>query len=112
MSQVTTHVLDISAGKPAAGVLVILEVEKAGGWKEVSREGTDADGRARNLLAPGSLVEGTYRLTFHTKTYFASGGITGLFPAIVVVFEVRDAKEHYHIPLLLSPFGYSIYRGS
>lgn len=112
MSQITTHVLDVAIGKPAAGVPVILEVEKAGGWKELSRGATDADGRLRHLLAPGSLVEGTYRLRFQTKTYFEGHGIAGLYPEVCVVFEVRDAKENYHIPVLLNAYGYSTYRGS
>ena len=113
MSQITTHVLDVSLGQPAAGVPVTLEIEKAGGqWKELSRGATDGDGRLRHLLEPGSLVEGTYRLTFDTQAYFESRKIAGLYPQVAVVFRVRDAKQHYHIPLLLSPFGYSTYRGS
>lgn len=112
MSQITTHVLDVAIGKPAAGVPVILEVEKASGWKELSRGATDADGRLRHLLAPGSLVEGTYRLRFQTNIYFEARKIAGLYPEVSVVFEVRDARESYHIPLLLSAYGYSTYRGS
>lgn len=113
MSQITTHVLDVSLGKPAAGVPVLLEVEEAGtGWKQLSRGETDKDGRLRELLAPGSLVEGMYRLTFDTHAYFASRKVEALYPLVNVVFSVRDAKQHYHIPLLLSPFGYSTYRGS
>jgi 5-hydroxyisourate hydrolase len=113
MSQITTHVLDISLGRPAAGVPVVLEIEKAGGtWKELSRGATDADGRLRHLLAPGSLAEGTYRLVFDTRAYFKSRKVEGLYPQVIVVFEVRDAKEQYHLPLLLSPYGYSTYRGS
>jgi 5-hydroxyisourate hydrolase len=113
MSPITTHVLDISLGRPAAGVPVLLEVEEAGtGWKELNRAETDKDGRLRDLLASGALVEGTYRLTFDTGAYFASCKVAALYPQVSVVFSVRDAKEHYHIPLLLSPFGYSTYRGS
>jgi 5-hydroxyisourate hydrolase len=113
MSPITTHVLDVSLGRPAAGVPVLLEAEEAGtGWKELQRAETDKDGRLRDLLAPGMLVEGTYRLTFDTDAYFASRKVTALYPQVSVVFTVRDANEHYHIPLLLSPFGYSTYRGS
>jgi 5-hydroxyisourate hydrolase len=112
MSDITTHVLDVSEGRPAVGVPVILEIEKAGGWKELSRGATDSDGRLRHLLAPGSLVIGTYRLSFETEAYFKSRKVTGFYPLVAIVFQVRDAKEHYHIPLLLSPFGYSTYRGS
>ena len=113
MSEITTHVLDISIGRPAAGVPVILEIEKTGGgWKELSRGATGGDGRLRHLLAPGSLVDGTYRLTFETERYFHSRKIEGLYPQVSIVFQVRDAKQNYHIPLLLSPYGYSTYRGS
>jgi len=113
MSEITTHVLDTSIGRPAAGVPVILEIAKpAGGWKELSRGATDGDGRLRHLLAPGSLVEGTYRLTFDTQSYFRSRKVEGMYPHVAVVFQVRDAKQPHHIPLLLSPYGYSTYRGS
>jgi 5-hydroxyisourate hydrolase len=113
MSQITSHVLDVSLGRPAAGVPVVLEVEEVGtGWKQLSRGETDKDGRLRELVAPGSLVEGTYRLTFDTHAYFVFRKVETLYPLVSVVFSVRDAKEHYHIPLLLSPFGYSTYRGS
>lgn len=113
MSQITTHVLDTSLGRPAAGVPVILEFERAGGdWKELSRGATDGDGRLAGPLAPGTLVEGTYRLTFDTQTYFQSRRIEGLYPQVTVIFRVRDIKQHYHIPLLLAPYGYSTYRGS
>lgn len=113
MSPITTHVLDVSLGRPAAGVPVLLEVEEAGtGWKELKRAETDKDGRLRDLLAPGALVEGTYRLTFDTDAYFAAHKLEALYPQVSVVFTVRNANEHYHIPLLLSPFGYSTYRGS
>jgi 5-hydroxyisourate hydrolase len=113
MSDITTHVLDISIGLPAAGVPVILEIEKTGGgWTELSRGATDGDGRLRHLLAPGTLVDGTFRLTFETQHYFHSRKIEGLYPQVSIVFQVRDAKQNYHIPLLLSPYGYSTYRGS
>lgn len=113
MSQITTHVLDTSLGRPAAGIAVMLEIEAPGGaWKEISRGATDADGRLRHLLAPGALVKGTYRLTFETQAYFAQQQKKGFYPEVSIVFEVPDAAEHYHVPLLLSPFGYSTYRGS
>ncbi len=113
MSQVSTHVLDISLGRPAAKMPVVLEVEEAGtGWKELGRGSTDKDGRMRDLLGGRALVEGTYRLTFDTHAYFAVRKVQSLYPQVTIVFEVRNAKEHYHVPLLLSPFGYSTYRGS
>jgi 5-hydroxyisourate hydrolase len=113
MSQITTHVLDISIGRPAMGMPVILEIEKAGGgWKELNRGVTDGNGRLGDLTVPGSLKEGTYRLTFNTRAYFGGRKIETLYPEVGIVFEVRRANEHHHIPLLLSPYGYSTYRGS
>jgi len=113
MSHITTHVLDLSLGRPAANVSVILEAQSlAGLWTETARGATDADGRLRDWPAAKTLRAGTYRLTFDTRAYFAAHKIASLYPQVVIVFEVRDAQEHYHIPLLLSPFGYSTYRGS
>jgi 5-hydroxyisourate hydrolase len=113
MSHITTHVLDTSIGRPAANIAVILEAQSPGGsWSEVARSATDADGRLRDWPAAKSLPTGMYRLIFDPKPYFAARKITSLYPQIVIVFEVREAQEHYHIPLLLSPFGYSTYRGS
>jgi 5-hydroxyisourate hydrolase len=113
MSQITTHVLDISIGRPAAGVPVILEIEKSPGeWNESGRGVTDGNGRLGDLMAPGSLKQGTYRLTFDTRAYFGGRKIEALYPQVCIIFVVRRANEHYHIPLLLSPYGYSTYRGS
>ena len=114
MSAITTHILDVAQGQPARGVPVTLERQNtASGWEVVGRGVTDADGRARDLLASDQpLTAGYYRLTFDTQTYFASQSVTGFYPAVTVVFAVRDATQHYHVPLLLSPFGYSTYRGS
>jgi 5-hydroxyisourate hydrolase len=112
MSQITTHVLDTSLGRPAAGVPVALEIQKRGGWQEISKGATEADGRLRHLLEPGTLVAGIYRLTFETGIYFHARKIHCLYPQITIVFQVEDSNEHYHIPLLLSPYGYSTYRGS
>ena len=112
-SQITTHVLDLSLGKPAAGVPVVLEVEEVGtGWKQLGRGETDKDGRLRDLLGGVALVEGTYRLTFDTHAYFSGRKTSTLYPQVSVVFTVLDCDHNYHIPLLLSPFGYSTYRGS
>ena len=114
MSGITTHVLDTSLGRPAAGVPVTLERQTAGeAWVAVGHGKTDGDGRLRDLLAPGVSVEpGIYRLTFYTGAYFASRAIDGFYPSVQVMFEIRNAAEHHHVPLLLSPFGYSTYRGS
>ena len=112
MSEITTHVLDTSLGRPAAGVPVTLEVrEGAAGWKQLGRGATDADGRLRNL-APQPLPAGTYRLTFDTRAYFESRQTASFYPEVAIVFEVRDAAAKYHVPLLISPYGYSTYRGS
>lgn len=113
MSHITTHVLDLSLGRPAANVPVILEAQSASGqWTETARGATDNDGRLRDWPAAKEVLAGTYRLTFDTRAYFAGRKIASLYPQVIIVFEVRDAQEHYHIPLLLSPFGYSTYRGS
>jgi 5-hydroxyisourate hydrolase len=113
MSHITTHVLDVSLGRPAANVAVLLEEQSsAGQWTEAARGTTDADGRLRDWTAAKIMPAGPYRLTFDTRAYFATRKIASLYPQVVIVFEVRDAQEHYHIPLLLSPFGYSTYRGS
>jgi 5-hydroxyisourate hydrolase len=113
MSHITTHVLDVSLGRPAASVPIILEAQSpAGEWAEAARGTTDADGRLREWPAAKALPAGIFRLTFDTRAYFAARKITSLYPHVVIEFEVRDAQEHYHIPLLLSPFGYSTYRGS
>ena len=113
MSHITIHVLDVSLGRPAANVAVILEVQSVGrNWAELARGATDPDGRLREWAAAKTVPAGAYRLTFDTGAYFTARKITSLYPQVVIVFEVRDVQEHYHIPLLLSPFGYSTYRGS
>jgi len=113
MSQITTHVLDLSLGRPASGVPVVLALRSEAGWEERGRAETDGDGRVRQLLAAGSvLTPGTYRLTFGLEGYFQARGIESFYPEASIVFQVRDAAQHYHVPLLLSPYGYSTYRGS
>jgi 5-hydroxyisourate hydrolase len=113
MSGITTHVLDTALGRPASGVPVRLEIHAGDGWRELGRAATDADGRARQLLpASHALAAGTYRLTFDTGAYFRSLGSEPFFPEASVVFAVSDPTQHYHVPLLLSPFAYSTYRGS
>jgi 5-hydroxyisourate hydrolase len=113
MSAITTHVLDTSRGKPASGVPVRLELESGGSWKEIGRGTTDADGRVKDLLADGfDLQKGTYRLTFDTSLYFSVQNAESFYPRVTIVFIVREASQHYHVPLLLSPYGYSTYRGS
>jgi hydroxyisourate hydrolase len=113
MSGITTHVLDTAQGRPAAGVAVTLSVRAGDGWTELGRSATGADGRVPNLLptqapaAPGT----TYRLRFEIGAYFAAQGIATFYPVIEVVFTRQDERPH-HVPLLVSPFGYSTYRGT
>ena len=113
MSAITTHVLDLARGLPAAGLAVELALRAGEGWRELGRQATDGDGRARELLAPGApLVAGVYRLRFDLGAYFASQGGPAFFPEAAVVFAVADPGARVHVPLLVSPYGYSTYRGS
>jgi 5-hydroxyisourate hydrolase len=113
MSGITTHVLDTARGRPAAGVEVRLEAADGAGWREVGAGRTDEDGRAAGLVpSQAELVPGAYRLRFAVGAYFLALGVVAFYPQVVVEFEVRDGFQRYHVPLLLSPFGYSTYRGS
>lgn len=110
---ITVHVLDTARGRPGDGLAVVLERQADRGWKELARGRTNAGGRLDTLLPPGSRAEaGVYRLTFGTGDYFARRGTKTFYPRVEVLFEVADPAEHYHVPLLLSPFGHSTYRGS
>lgn len=113
MSGITTHVLDTASGRPAAGVPVTLELEGADGWTKIGEGVTNPDGRIANLTPTEiSLDTGTYRLTFDTGQYFATQNVDAFYPEVTVVFRISDSAQHYHVPLLLSLFGYSTYRGS
>jgi 5-hydroxyisourate hydrolase len=112
MSGLSTHVLDLSTGKPAAGVAVRLERAHGGGFVRVSEHDTNDDGRVGDLLGGEALQATTYRLTFAIGPYVATRGLPVFYPEAQVTFVVGDAQRHHHIPLLLSPFGYSTYRGS
>ena len=114
MSPITTHVLDIALGRPARGITVIIERRiEQGEWSELARGATDADGRVSQFEMPrASLEGGTYRLRFETAAYFRSQGGTWLYPEIHLVIQIDDPARHYHVPVLLSPFGYSTYRGT
>ena len=113
MSGLSTHVLDTAIGRPAAGIGVRLDIEDGAGWRELAQAATNADGRVGHLLPPGAvLAAATYRLTFDVAAYHASHGVAGFYPHVTIIFTVRDAAQHHHVPLLLSPFGYSTYRGS
>ena len=112
MSQITTHVLNTSQGKPAQGIGVSLLKYSGGQWEPLTSGITDQDGRVSDLLETGvKLSQDKYRLEFELESYFAELGVSTFYPEASVVFMVRD-QSHYHIPLLLSPFGYTTYRGS
>lgn len=121
MSAITTHVLDTARGEPAQGVPVTLEFLSGDGsgdgtWTKKGEGKTGADGRCPDLLPEGAALEaGAYRLTFNTGAYFSLTllqGTQGFYPQVTVEFTVKETAQHYHVPLLLSPFGYSTYRGS
>jgi 5-hydroxyisourate hydrolase len=109
VSTVTTHVLDTALGQPAAGVPVRLE--RPGDPGPVAEGVTDADGRVRDL-GPDGLPPGVYRIVFDTAAYFARDQRRAFYPEVAVSFVVEDAGAHYHVPLTLSPFAYSTYRGT
>ena len=113
MSQITTHVLDTSKGKPAQGIHIILEKINADGtWTALGKGETNADGRLPDLLASEvKLKPGIYRLFFDTASYFKKQSVKSFYPSVTIIFETTD-QTHYHVPLLLNPYGYSTYRGS
>ena len=106
---ITTHVLDTTRGRPAAGIPVTLDFQiSEEEWKQLGQGVTDADGRLKTLLrSRAELATGVYRLTFNVESYQRA-----FYPRVVVEFRVENPKEHYHIPLLLGAFGYTTYRGS
>ncbi|MGD8195080.1 hydroxyisourate hydrolase [Herbiconiux sp. P18] len=110
-SHVTSHVLDSTLGHPAAGVHVTLEQHEAGEWHPIGDATTDADGRV-TALGPVSLRPGLYRVGFDTGAYWAAQQVDTFYPEVQITFDLADADAHYHVPLLLSPFAYSTYRGS
>jgi 5-hydroxyisourate hydrolase len=114
MSAITTHVLDTARGLPAAGMAVVLERRAGQGeWYGVGRGETDAEGRLRSLMPDGAtIVPGFYRMIFDTRRYFNAIGLRGFYPQVVVIFETVAGETHYHVPLLLGPFGYTTYRGT
>jgi 5-hydroxyisourate hydrolase len=111
MSTVTTHVLDAARGRPAAGIAVRLERSTADGPVVLASGTTDADGRLREL-GPEGLPAGDYRLVFATGAWFAREGVEAFYPEVCLVFSVTDPAQHYHVPVLLSPYAFSTYRGS
>ena len=113
MNRISTHVLDTALGQPAPGVAVWLERQHPGGWEPMASARTDQDGRCGQVLAPEQiLTPGVYRLAFDTANYFAARQTTALYPLVEITFLVREGESHFHLPLLLSPNGYTTYRGS
>ena len=113
MKRISTHILDLALGKPAPDVPVRLERQEAGGWHVLASTHTDRDGRCGQLLPETEdLSEGLYRLTFDTANHYATQKTQTLFPVIEITFRVRKGESQFHIPLLLSPNGYTTYRGS
>ncbi len=112
MSQITTHILDTTKGRPASGVTIVLAAQQPDGWHEIARGVTNADGRVANLLPTAApLPLGVYRLTFLVAAYFQREATASFYPFVEIVFDLATT-EHYHVPLLLNPFGYATYRGS
>ncbi|QJX48333.1 hydroxyisourate hydrolase [Hymenobacter taeanensis] len=112
MSQLTTHILDTTRGKPAAGVSITLYRQQAQSWTTLATGTTNSDGRISDLLPKDEVLpSGTYKLKFLTQEYFDQQGVVTFYPFVEIVFAITTS-EHYHVPLLLNPFGYSTYRGS
>jgi 5-hydroxyisourate hydrolase len=112
MSQLTSHVLDTGKGVPAAGITVILYQGQNDQWTELARAITDTDGRITDLLTKGDLLKHTeHKLRFETGAYFDKNQVARFYPYVEIVFDIVS-DDHYHVPLLLSPFAYSTYRGS
>ena len=112
MSAITTHVLDTARGCPAEGMPIVLEILQDGEFSEVTRAVTNSDGRVTDFTPTGSLEAATYRITFETGVYFQKLNIQGFYPQVQVDFVITQPNEHHHVPLLISPFGFSTYRGS
>ena len=110
MSNITTHVLDTSIGKPASGIEVVLEL-KQDEWTQIGAGSTNDDGRIADLTSD-PIVAGHYRISFALTSYFEAQSVDAFYPAAHIEFIIKDPDQHYHVPLLLNPFGYSTYRGS
>jgi 5-hydroxyisourate hydrolase len=109
---ITTHVLDTASGRPGRNVKIELERASGMGWLVIGQGHTDDDGRLRTLTPPGPVEPGTYRIRFETGAYCEANSQSCFFPVVEIQFTVVDGDQHYHVPLLLSPYGYSTYRGS
>ena len=112
MSQITTHILDTMQGRPADGVTIILYEKHPKGWNEIAKGITNNDGRITTLLKKDVVLKhGIYKMKFETQPYFVQQNIQTFYPYVEIIFDITS-DEHYHIPLLISPYGYSTYRGS
>jgi 5-hydroxyisourate hydrolase len=110
---ISTHVLDLSTGRPAVGVDVLLERHDGATWRDLGRATTDHDGRVAALLPPDAVpAAGVHRITVAVGDYFAARQVPHFHPEVTIAFTIADPAEHHHVPLLVSPFGYSTYRGS
>ncbi len=109
---ITTHVLDTAAGRPGRNIRIELERASGMGWLALSAGVTDDDGRLRTLTQEGPVEPGAYRIRFETGEYYTANSQSCFFPVVEIQFTVVDGSQHYHVPLLLSPYGYSTYRGS
>jgi len=113
MSQITSHILDTSLGRPAHGVPIELLQQVDGNWLSLGSATTDKDGRVSDLLDSNSILEaGVYKLKFELNDYYKQVNVDSFYPYAEVVFQIVGDGQHYHVPLLLNPFGYSTYRGS
>lgn len=113
MGAITTHVLDTSRGKPGTGIKAMLEFLTDDGWEEIGSGTTNADGRIPDLLSDQHKVAvGVYKLTFETQSYFDAQKVPAFYPYVQITFKIVEVDQHYHVPLLLCPFGYSTYRGT
>ena len=113
MSQITTHILDTSLGKPASDVKVTLSAREGGEWQIIGSGVTNDDGRVEGLVDQDQVLpSGQLKLNFETSPYFVDQNIDAFYPFVEIVFAISGDGQHYHVPLLLNPFGYSTYRGS
>lgn len=114
MSGISTHVLDMTKGVAAANIAITLDrAASDGAWTRIADAKTDADGRVKSLLPSGTASgAGTYRMSFETGAYWKAGGMDSFHPRVEVIFTILDPTRHHHVPLLMSPFGYTTYRGT
>ncbi|KAK8389076.1 hypothetical protein O3P69_020806 [Scylla paramamosain] len=108
----TSHVLDTATGRPAANMRIVLHKLEGDAWQEITTKTTNCDGRAGYFVPKEAFTQGTYKILFDTGAYFKQLAVKGFYPYVEIVFVIENPEEHYHVPLLISPYGYSTYRGS